>query len=340
MRLPRRVDRFVEHALLGDLRPRQLAFLRALLALNSLTGLVVAWARPDLADLALLFPCVVLAFFGAPSPLAGGWVAAFAWLQPEPVRIATFTTAVLVGTLFASVTSERYRQSRTRELELEKAVELARRRQRQLEPPGLQVLLGRLEVACSMQISRQLGGDFLCVEPLSGDRISVVLGDVMGKGLPAGLVAVYLEGVCRQLADRGLEPAPLLTSLNRSLAGFEEADPLFATALCVEVDFREGCWKVARAGHELPVLASQAIPGDAHLPLGLDPRLEFGQVRLPLRAGDCLVMVTDGVTDEVGPLEEAALPNGTAAEVLADLMARVGSRLTDDATVAVLRLLS
>jgi len=339
MRLPTRVDRFVEHALLGDLARGRLALLRFLLALNALTGFIVSWLHPDLASLALLFPCVVLEFFGSRPALVLAWIVLYGLLQPDPLRLATFTVAVLVGSLFARITAERYRQSRTRELELEKAVELARRRQSQLEPPALQVLLGRLEVAASMQVCRQLGGDFLCVETLDEHRVSVVLGDVMGKGLPSGLVAVYLEGVCRQLADQGLEPAALLTGLNRGLAGFDPSEPLFATAVCVEADFLQGCWKVARAGHELPVMGGRPVEGEAHLPLGLDPGLEVTQVRLPLQPGDCLVLVSDGVTDKLGSLEDAGfLTTGPAAEVLAALVARLEPPLDDDATLAVLRI--
>lgn len=336
MRLPARLDRFVEHALLGDLMPSRQRILHALLALNAGLGVGVAFLQPEVAALALLFPCLVLVFFGAPGRYSLIWIGLFALLQPTLAEVSAFTLAVLLGSLFAHVTAERYRQSRTRELELERAMAMARRRQKQLEPPARQMLLGRLEVASYLQVCRSLGGDFLCVRTYGGDRASVVLGDVMGKGLPAGLVAVYLEGVCHQLGDLGLEPGPLLTALNHSLTSFETEDPLFATAVCVEADFAAGRWKVARAGHEVPVLGGQAVEMEAHLPLGLQPGMDVAQVELPLNPGDSLVLVSDGVTDRLGPLEEAGVGPGSAAQVLASLVARLGEGLEDDATIAVL----
>ena len=337
MRLPSRLDRFVEHALLGELRAGRRRLLQGLLAANALAGVVLGWAHPHVAALALLFPCVVLVFFGAPVLSTLGWVILFAVLNPDGIDVIfAFALAVLVGSLFAHVTADRYRKSRTRELELEKAVDLARRRQKQLEPPARQVLLGRLEVACFLEVCRQLGGDFLCVRTLGEERVSVVLGDVIGKGLPAGLVAVYLEGVCRQLGDLGLEPGPLLTALNHSLVGFDDDDPLFATAICVEADFAAGRWKLARAGHEIPVMGGQPIVLEAHLPLGLVPGLQVSQIELPLNPGDSLVLASDGVTDRLGSLEEAGIRPGPASEVLAELAARLGNGLEDDATIAVL----
>ena len=333
MRLPTRLDSFVESALLGTLDPMRRRLLTGELALAAVGGATWGCWHPEMASLSLLFPAVVLAFFGCPARWGLAWVALFSWLRPVPLEVAEFGLAVAVGTLFAHVTVDRYRQSRTRQLELERVLDLARRRQQQLEPAPRQVLLERLEVTCWMRMSRQLGGDFLCVERLDDQRVTIILGDVMGKGLAAAMVAVSLEGVCHQLADRGLEPAQIVAGLNRSLAGFAPQDTLFATAICLEVDFGQHLWKVCRAGHELPSRADLA--GLPHLPLGLDPRLDFTQSTAPLRVGESLLLASDGATDVLGDLQALDVTRGLPPRV-----AHLGEERADDATLALLRVLA
>jgi serine phosphatase RsbU (regulator of sigma subunit) len=179
---------------------------------------------------------------------------------------------------------------------------------------------------------RQLGGDFLCVRTLDDRRVSLILGDVMGKGLPAGLVAVYLEGVYLQLTG---EPAEILTTLNRCLAAFAPHEALFATAVCVEADLEQNLWKVSRAGHELPSRAD--LGGPPHLPLGLDPEEVFTQVCAPLVLGERVLLASDGVTDRLGALAALRLEGGLAP--LVELLDR-GGPLSDDASLAMVRVLS
>lgn len=331
--LPRRLDRFVENSLLRRLDPARRRLLHALLAVTIGLGVGLSCWHPELSSLTLLFPCVVFVFFGGPVETGILWVAAFAWLCPRPLEVGAFAAAVAVGSLFARVTADRYRECRGRELELEKAIELARRRQQQLEPPARQVLYGCLEVSTWMQVSRRLGGDFLVVERMDGERVSVVLGDVMGKGLPAALVAAYLEGVYRYLARQGLGPAAILSELNRSLAAFAPEEVLFATAVCLQVDLREGLWTVSRAGHELPSWLELA--GPAHLPLGLDSEMRYTQLSVPLRLGDRVLFGSDGATELLGPLTELDLSQG-----LEPLASRLSGALDDDATLALFQVLA
>ena len=72
---------------------------------------------------------------------------------------------------------------------------LASQVQRGLLPPPLDH--PRLDLAAEFIPVREIGGDYYDVFPLDSDRLAVTLGDVMGKGVPAALLAANLKACLR-----------------------------------------------------------------------------------------------------------------------------------------------
>ncbi|MEF2526801.1 MULTISPECIES: SpoIIE family protein phosphatase [Streptomyces] len=155
-----------------------------------------------------------------------------------------------------------------------------------------------------------VGGDWFDVIPLSGARVALVVGDVVGHGIRATATMGRLRTAVRTLADVDLPPDELLTYLDdlvlhlsadegdRQGAG-EAALGIGTTCLYVVYDpVTRGC-TVARAGHPPPAVVSPE--GSVYLldvpagpPLGLGG-LPFETVETELPEGSLLALYTDGL---------------------------------------------
>ena len=125
---------------------------------------------------------------------------------------------------------------------------LASHVQRTLLPPPL--VHPRLDLAAEYLPVREIGGDYYDVIPLEGGRLALALGDVMGKGVPAALLAANLKSCLRAHVQAGqLPPDETLVRVNRL---FREVIPkgLFATLLFAVLDWRAGVVEYVNAGHE------------------------------------------------------------------------------------------
>lgn len=233
---------------------------------------------------------------------------------------------------------------------------LASHVQRSLLPPPF--AHKHLQVAREYIPVSEIGGDYYDLVPLSGDRLAIALGDVMGKGVPAALLAANLKACLRaHLQGADMAPADLIARVNRL---FWEVTPrgLFASLFFGLLDLERGVLEFVNAGHDHPFL----LRGDGTLRdldeggtvLGLveDSRYERGAVAVD--SGDVLVIFSDGLTDRsneqgdlfgVARLKEAALRNrdADARLLLYSLLGEVqgfsaGLPAEDDMTLIVARL--
>lgn len=192
------------------------------------------------------------------------------------------------------------------QVSLEYAIELARRVQEMLEPPPLQ-RLEDIAVSSWLSVSQRVGGDFQCAHCLDR-RVVAIQGDVMGKGVNAALLAAYLVGMFEGLLQDRLPLTEILARMNRAVAERTQAQPMFATALALEVNLSAREWSFARAGHEIPILMRGAghlcrLVNGCSLPLGVDPKERYSVYRRKLHPGDRFLIYTDGAL-EVGLTRE------------------------------------
>ncbi|MFH9550333.1 SpoIIE family protein phosphatase [Streptomyces sp. NPDC017435] len=158
-----------------------------------------------------------------------------------------------------------------------------------------------------------LGGDWFDVIPLSGARVAVVVGDVVGRGIHAAATMGRLRTAVHTLASLDLEPDEVLSRLDdlvNLLAAEQEAtgerpvgeQVVGATCLYAVYDPVSGRCSVARAGHPPPVLTApdgRAAPLElpAGPPLGLGG-LPFEAREIELAEGSLLCLYTNGVIGE------------------------------------------
>ncbi|MGE5134893.1 MAG: SpoIIE family protein phosphatase [Gemmatimonadota bacterium] len=158
-----------------------------------------------------------------------------------------------------------------------------------------------------------VGGDWFDVIPLSGARVALVVGDVVGHGIHASATMGRLRTAVRTLADVDLAPDELLTRLDDLVGRLSAAeagpggDPendIGATCLYAVYDPVSRRCTLARAGHPLPVLvtpggAASFLDLPAGPPLGLGG-LPFESTEVELPAGSVLALYTDGLIESRG----------------------------------------
>lgn len=158
-----------------------------------------------------------------------------------------------------------------------------------------------------------VGGDWFDVIPLSGARVGLVIGDVVGHGIGAAATMGRLRTAVQTLADMDLPPDELLARLDDLVLRLSEEERaggpaerggttvVGATCLYAVYDPSNGCCTMARAGHPPPVIVT---PDDAVSfpdlpagpPLGLGG-LPFEALEIELPEGSLLGLYTDGLIE-------------------------------------------
>ncbi|MEU4053157.1 SpoIIE family protein phosphatase [Streptomyces olivaceus] len=152
-----------------------------------------------------------------------------------------------------------------------------------------------------------VGGDWFDVIPLSGMRVAMVVGDVVGHGIAASATMGRLRTAVRTLADIDLTPEELLTHLDDLVvrlseeSGDDRAGEVGATCLYAVYDPVSRHCAMARAGHPAPVLVPPDGPArqvqlPSGPPLGVGG-LPFESAELELREGSVLALYTDGLVE-------------------------------------------
>jgi serine/threonine-protein kinase RsbW len=148
----------------------------------------------------------------------------------------------------------------------------------------------------------EVGGDWHDTFRISEDRIGLVVGDVVGRGIEAANAMGQLRSAIRALAGAGSGPARVIEQLDRFVLRIEAAQ--HATVAYAEVTLDSGRMRFACAGHPPPLLGPAA--GEPRLlwdgrspPLGAYGGLaaDREEAELPLDPGARLLLYTDGLVE-------------------------------------------
>jgi serine phosphatase RsbU (regulator of sigma subunit) len=162
------------------------------------------------------------------------------------------------------------------------------------EVPGLE--LASLSLPASQP--ELVGGDFHDVFRVANDRVVVLIGDVMGKGVKAAGLTETVHSAVRALALVTGSPAEILRHVNRLL--LSEDSEQYASALIIMLDPGSGHAKLASAGHLPPILLANSAAELVEPPYGpllgaLDSLYEVREFEL--EPGATLLLYTDGLTE-------------------------------------------
>ncbi len=233
----------------------------------------------------------------------------YAWSSDRQklLQIVADQTAVAV------INDELTIELRRRDL-LNREVEIGAEIQERLLPRQCPDIPG-VEVTACYQNANRVSGDYYDFIPANYDRLSsgnqqldrhnkwsITIGDVMGKGVPAGLIMTMTRGMLRAEVLNGNSPAQILQHLNRVMYIDLENSSRFVTLFYSEYDPTTRVLSYSNAAHNPPLLWRATSPGLAILDtpgmlIGLDPETTYGESQIQLESGDVLMYYTDGLTD-------------------------------------------
>jgi serine phosphatase RsbU (regulator of sigma subunit) len=264
------------------------------------------------------------------------------------------TLATISGLAVAAVIASGARERRERELATVRSVAEAAQ-QILLRPVPRHIPPVELAVRyVSASASARIGGDLY--EAVSADGcVRLIVGDVLGKGLPAARTAAVALGTFRDAAYDAADLAQIAARIEASLQR-QDAEEEFVTAVLAQVSSDGSRVEILNCGHPSPLLVRNgevtAVGSDeADVPLGLgclaqEKRELCATIRL--RQTDRLLFYTDGISearDRRGtffPLEACGATLATddlgvaLDRLIADVRRHVGHALLDDAAMLLL----
>ena len=150
----------------------------------------------------------------------------------------------------------------------------------------------------------EVGGDWYDAFGIDDDRVAVVVGDVVGRGLEAAATMGQLRSGVRALASVCGSPREVLEGLDRYSRRHSVGQ--MATVAYADLDLHTGELRYACAGHPPPVLlpsgdAARLLWDGRSLPLGAFLRARTrGEASLTLEPGSAFVLYTDGLIERRG----------------------------------------
>lgn len=212
--------------------------------------------------------------------------------------------------------------------------------------------VGGIRVRGKSRAGRMVGGDFFRLAVQGDRRLRIVLGDVAGKGVGAGVLMSALHGLLRAELDRCPNPEAIATAL-ASFVDEHRHGNTFATAWIGELDLERGELRYVDAGHGYAARERGGIiewvNAGGGPPFGAVPGFPYAAATIDWKPGDRLLVVSDGFIEQPAANGEddfgrprmadwLASRDGRALEGLfSTILAFAGSdQLADDATAVLI----
>ena len=163
----------------------------------------------------------------------------------------------------------------------------------------------------------EVGGDWYDVIALPGQRTGVVVGDCVGRGLPAAAVMGQLRSASQAVLLRASGPAEALTDLDTFAGRIPGAE--CTTMFCAIIEHAAGTVTYSCAGHPPPILVTAGVEYELldqarSLPLGMLPAdWERRQATAALPPGATLMLYTDGLVERRSQPLDAGIDAAAAA---------------------------
>ena len=165
--------------------------------------------------------------------------------------------------------------------------------------------LGFFDAAASMVPCRMIGGDFFEYVALADGALGFTLGDVAGKGAPAGLLGARIQEIFSAHAPILAAPASTVARINTTLLG-RSLESRFVT-MFYGILYPDGRLRYCNAGHNPPVLVTSNGVRRLHtggMIVGLFDDAEFEEETIQLTTNDLLVVFSDGISEATNDRDE------------------------------------
>ena len=159
-----------------------------------------------------------------------------------------------------------------------------------------------------IQPAREVGGDFYDYRFLDDHRLSILIGDVSGKGVPAALFMAMTQTLFQAHASAERTVSTIMARVNDALCA-DTHTGMFVTLLYAILNVRTGTLEICNAGHPPPYRVHEdgrpeAIHSERNPALGLVSNFQFVSGIFRLTPGERLFFYTDGVTEALNSVNE------------------------------------
>ena len=241
---------------------------------------------------------------------------------------------------------------------MEEELNLARSMQQALLPSELPDL-DNYNIAGLNIPSRQVGGDYYDVIPISESLYGITIADVSGKGAGAALLMANLQASLHALASGDMEIGEMIKRINNLIHRNTALDK-YITFFYGQLDIKKHTLTYCNAGHNPPYRVSRDGKAEelmiGGIVLGMMPDMEFETATIVLSPGDRIVMFTDGITEAFDEKEEEfgedrvkelmkKWPDLSAQDIMEKIVSEVkqfskGAPQADDITMIVVKVAS
>ena len=207
------------------------------------------------------------------------------------VRINQIAVVVSLN-IITVLLMRRFLQGLRQRQQWEAEIDQARQIQQLLIPEAIPTIPGFV-LETEYKPAQKVGGDFFQVLADGHGGVLILLGDVTGKGLQAGMQVALIVGAIRTIVETSYEPHVVLEALNRRLCGRGQS---YATCVAMHI-CADGKTTISNAGHLAPYLNGKEVTMPGNLPLGLNDSITYDQTSIQLKQKDRLLVITDGVIE-------------------------------------------
>jgi sigma-B regulation protein RsbU (phosphoserine phosphatase) len=175
-----------------------------------------------------------------------------------------------------------------------------------------------IQVSQKTIASQKVDGDFYDFYQLEDQSLDVVVGDVMGKGVPAALLGaavknqlarVLNQGLCAHTGKQLAHPRDVIAALHSGMIQHLENLESFVTLCYARFDHKKMVMNMVDCGHTRTIHFKSdsneinLLQGE-NMPIGFPLTEPFSQIRIPFNHGDFFFFYSDGLTEAKNPTEE------------------------------------
>jgi serine phosphatase RsbU (regulator of sigma subunit)/tetratricopeptide (TPR) repeat protein len=190
---------------------------------------------------------------------------------------------------------------------LKQEMELGRQIQLSLLPHSTPILKG-YRIEGLMNPAQEIGGDYYDFVPLSnsgdGDRLGIVIADVTGKGVDAGMVMGITKSLIYSLSEQNMTTREMVLKLNKHLCNLLNRQK-FVSLIYGECADQGNTFRWSGAGHEYVLVlrnsgrheVEEIVTGGVILGVFDHIEKDIEEKSISLQKGDKIILYTDGVTE-------------------------------------------
>jgi sigma-B regulation protein RsbU (phosphoserine phosphatase) len=272
----------------------------------------VAGADPELAG--------ARSFALAPIATRQGLVGALeVWSRDANTRFDSHTINLIQALALQAamvIENDRLHKATIEAERLQQEIEIGSKIQEVLLLGQLPEPVAGLSIAAYTLASRQIDGDFYEFFRQRGDCLDIVIGDVMGKGIPAALIGAATKSHLSHALNRLLassqggipEPQQIINAAHTQVTPQLIDCESFTTLCLARFDVGNHLLTFVDCGHTQTIRCRPSgeieLLRGVNMPLGFSEKEVYEQTTLSFEAGDVFLFYSDGLTEAKGPNDE------------------------------------